>query len=104
MSSGRDRWRSIACLRFFGVFGSNPGTQSLPKIPMRAVFVGGGRSLSGIGLEGGAVLVVNRAFLGFGLEQSWRLSERGGRPQAFVAVLRIGAPEVLSVEAVSRSS
>ena len=76
----------------------------MPKILMRAVFVGGGRSLSGVRFEGGDVLVANRDFLGFELEQSWRLSERGGRPQVFEAVLRLGATEVLSVEAVSRSS
>ena len=104
MSSGRSRWRSTACLRFLGVLGSKPGTQSLLKILMRAVFVDGGRSPSGVGFEGGDVVVADRDFLGFDLSQSWRSSERGARPQAFTAVLRLGANEVLSVGTVSLSS
>ena len=33
-------------------------------------------------LEGGDVFVARRGFLGFELEQSWRATGRGGRPQA----------------------
>ena len=53
------------------------------------------------------MFVAGRGFLGFGLEQSWRVSGRGGKPQDGAVIFRPGAREVLSgalVEAVILSS
>ena len=87
------------------VFGSfRVETQRILKMLTRAVFVGGGRPSSGVGLEGDDVVVGSRGFLGFELGQSWRSSVRGGRPQAFTVVLRSGANEVLSATFVGTVS
>ncbi len=97
-------WSSTTCLRFLVVLGLKPGTQRLLKMLTRAAFVGGGRPFSGGGLEEGDVVVGSRGFLGFELGQSWRSSVRGGRPQGFEFVLRLGSNEVLNAALVGTVS